>query len=436
MKKKKNLKKKILGISLSALLVAMPFLTKNVESVKAETCTDIYNYYAFASVGGYNWLGTSDDAIDQNFEDGKNIRQTFSYFSKTLPAGITNPNYDDMETGRWITKTYRGHNNYWTDERLVNSILKPWVSKIGSNTPTKIDDTHYLYYHTAEWGDDATRRISSEANDPSGYTTTALINSLVWPTLETFGTHIETQLKTVSDDQMIGGIKRTYNKEEFKAKRNQMIAGNETEDHIYDTTVYEVKYKVCSADAGEYTVTTKYLEEGTEKELATANTKSYASGASYTTSCKPTIEGDNKTYTNSNTPNNLTGTVTSNITVKCYYKASGNSSGDYKVTTNYLEKGTNKVLKDSKTDYYNAGDKYSTSCPDSLSYNKVSYISANTPSNLTGTVTGNVTVNCLYSSGSAKTSDIPIYIVWGIGGAALAYSIYFFRKYYKEQNEV
>lgn len=436
MKKKKNLKKKILGISLSALIVALPFVTRNVENVKAETCTDIYHYYAYSNVSGYNWLGNTDAAIDQSFEDGDNVRRTYSYFPRALPAGITNPNFDTVEEGKWITKTYRGHNGYWTDQMLVNKVLKPWFSQIGSQTPEKLDDTHYLYYHAPEWLDDDRRQEYTDNDDPSRYTDSALLASLIWPSYEQFQVPIEAQLPVNVSSPILGGIKRTYAKSDWVAKRNQMLEGNGTDGHIYDATLYEVKYKVCSADAGEYTVTTKYLEEGTDKELATASVKSYAAGANYSTSCKSEIPVDDITYRNSNTPNNLTGTVTSNIVVKCYYKASSSPTGEYKVTTNYLEKGTNKVLKDPKVDYYGAGDTYKTSCPDSLSYNKISYISANTPSNLTGTVTGNVTVNCLYSSGSAKTSDIPIYIVWGIGGAALAYSIYFFRKYYKEQNEV
>lgn len=36
---------------------------------------------------------------------------------------------------------------------------------------------------------------------------------------------------------------------------------------------------------------------------------------------------------------------------------------------------------------------------------------------------------------NAQTFDLPIFIVWGVGGAALIYSIYYFRKYYKSQKE-
>lgn len=36
---------------------------------------------------------------------------------------------------------------------------------------------------------------------------------------------------------------------------------------------------------------------------------------------------------------------------------------------------------------------------------------------------------------NAGTFDLPIFIVWGVGGAALIYSIYYFRKYYKSQKE-
>ena len=36
---------------------------------------------------------------------------------------------------------------------------------------------------------------------------------------------------------------------------------------------------------------------------------------------------------------------------------------------------------------------------------------------------------------NVQTFDLPIFIVWGVGGAALIYSIYYFTKYYKSQKE-
>lgn len=368
MKKKKNLKKKILGITMSTLLVCLPFVSGKVENVKADSCVDYYNYYAFATVADYNWLGSNDAEIDERFADGGVVRTTFSYFSKTLPTGVTNPNYDNV-SGRWITSSYRGHNNYWTDAVLVNTILKPWVSRIGSNTPIKIDDTHYLYYHTAEWGDDATRKISSANNDPSGYTTDALIDSLLWSTTETFGTHIESFLQTKTDDFMTGGIKRTYDKAAWKAKRNAMVSGNETDNRIYEANVYEVKYQVCASSGG---------SDSTPNTTPTDTTK-------------------------------------------------------YTLTVNYIDKLGNP-LADPDSLTKEANSTYSVTCPDSLKSG--SYVLSSKPSNASGKMTSDVVVNCIYTSDSTKTSDIPIFIVWAVGGAALAYSIYFFRKYYKQQNEV
>ena len=39
------------------------------------------------------------------------------------------------------------------------------------------------------------------------------------------------------------------------------------------------------------------------------------------------------------------------------------------------------------------------------------------------------------TSSNPQTFDLPIFIVWGVGGAALIYSVYYFIKYYKSQKE-
>jgi len=108
----------------------------------------------------------------------------------------------------------------------------------------------------------------------------------------------------------------------------------------------------------------------------------------------------------------------------------------YKVTVNYLDKKTEEPIADPKvTPGFKNGESYLETCPDSL----VNGTYVNTPPGYTGSLSGkiagkDVVINCLYSNENEPTSDIPIYIVWGVGGAALAYSIYYFRKYYKQEN--
>ncbi len=116
----------------------------------------------------------------------------------------------------------------------------------------------------------------------------------------------------------------------------------------------------------------------------------------------------------------------------------------YKVTKYFKEDGTGKTIRNPEvigSDYAD-GATYSTTCPAEIdNYKLVSN------ANVSGTINGaDATVECLYkASGSAGgenvkdnpgTSDIPIYIVWAIGIGALGYSIYYFNKYYKKNNEI
>ena len=93
MKKKKNLKKKILGVSLATLLVGMPFMTNKVEEVKAADCSNFYADYVFVHSG----TGDNEDFKNKT-EEWVKIRG--SQFPIETPEGAVLE--AGKVSGKWI----------------------------------------------------------------------------------------------------------------------------------------------------------------------------------------------------------------------------------------------------------------------------------------------------------------------------------------------
>lgn len=418
---KKTFRKKILGLSLSGLLVVLPFCNFKVEEVKAAACEDYTNYYFFLQVHDPSTrFGQSGDA-PLTFPI---YESHYSSFKSDLPEGadVTTAQYNwiDLKAGEdeWTVK------KYW---EISNSITQ---GDLGSGKIKKDGNTWY-YTHFKSWASGSNGEILDTYTDPTKYELDALIaNTYVSGTDD--AELLKLRLST-DDEYITGSIKRTINDDwtEFAANSEASYVDgvHPTERHVYLPGLLQVKYKVCDTAAPTtHKVTIKYIEEGTDKEVRPdAPIGSFAEGASYSAQCFENV-GDYKLTSNKD----LSGTMgTTDVILYCKYKS---TKPTYNLTVNYLDKDTKKSIKDPYTKTFNSGDKYTATCDENIGTN---YILDSYSGNLTGTFADkDIVVNCLYTTKSSKTSDIPIYIVWTVGGAALVYSIYYFRKYYKAQNTI
>lgn len=392
MKKKKNLKKKILGVSLATLLVGMPFMTNKVEEVKAADCPNFYADYIFVHAGARD-----NEDFKNKTEEWVKIRG--SQFPIETPEGAV------LEAGKvrgkWIiaeggaiTDTEL---NYWSKEKIATDVIKKWNTNVMRGAPVKAANNHWIYYHDKlHRGEEITD--TSEASAPDvDYSTNEIVKSMIFPKNETYGDEIGAQLvyATLAGKNYIEGfVKRTYSVAAMNAFGEDMIArgsgsSHPTETRWYAPAIYRVTYQVCSNSGS-----------------------------------------DNTDGNSGNNGGNNNGSDTST---------------NYTLTVNYYDKAGNRIsnpvsggskLVNPSTQTKASGSDYSVVCPSDLKSGNTNYILDGKPSNASGVMDSNKTVNCYYTTDSSKTADIPIFIVWGIGGAALAYSIYFFRRYYKEQNEV
>lgn len=425
---KKNFRKKLLGLSLSALLVILPFCNFKVEEVKAATCEDYTNYYFFLQVHDpstrFNQEG-NDPLTFPKYESH------YSSFKSKLPEGadVTTAQYNwiDLKAGEdgWTVKKYWKISNWITEGSLGEGKIKK----------DETDETIWYYTHLKSWASGSNGEILDTYTDPTKYELDALIaNTYVSGTddAELFKLRLST-----NKDDITGSIKRTINDDwtEFAANSEASYVNgvHPTERHVYLPGLLQVKYKVCNTAAPTtHKVTIKYIEEGTDKQLRPDDSiGSFAEGAEYTAQCFENIADYKLT-----SEKNLSGTMgTTDVILYCKY-----SKGDvptYKVTVNYLDKNTKKPIQDPYTHStsYKSGDKYTATCPDTV--NNSAYILDSYTGNLNGTISDkDVVINCLYATEAVQTSDIPIYIVWAVGGSALVYSIYYFRKYYKAQNTI
>ena len=423
---KKNFRKKLLGLSLSGLLVVLPFCNFKVEEVKATTCEDYTNYYFFLQVHDPSTRFGQEGDDPLTFPK---YESHYSSFKSDLPEGadVTTAQYNwiDLNAGEdgWTVR------KYW---KISNSITKGDLGS-GKFEKDETDETIWYYTHLKSWASGSNGEILDTYTDPTKYELDALIaNTYVSGTddAELF----KLRLSTDGED-ITGSIKRTINDDwtEFAANSEASYVNgvHPTERHVFLPGLLQVKYKVCNTAAPTtHKVTIKYIEEGTDKEIRPDdNIGSFAEGASYSAQCFENV-GDYKLTSNKD----LKGTMgTTDVILYCKYKS---TKPTYNLTVNYLDRKTKKSIKDPYTDptNYKSGDKYTATCPAEIGSD---YTFDSSSGNLNGTFADkNIVVNCLYTNEAPPTSDIPIYLVWTVGGAALAYIIYYFRKYYKAQNTI
>lgn len=431
---KKKFTKKILGVFLVALVAILPFCTTNVEKVSAvedSSCTEYTNYYFFLHVASMY------TTFKQSVDSYKDITYPItlghtSYFSTKLPEGadVSSASYKwiDLKNGEdgWNIK------KYWQ----VYYDLGP----LETEAKVKENGTTWYYGHTKAYFTDTDGTDKEEYINPTQYDMNDVITATYAATASNGAIAFKLPSADATDDKFYAGIRRTVEsdwKTVVETAYKQYSNGKHpTDAKLWMPALMQVKYNVCSEKTEQPTtnkVTVKYLDKDTNQELRKdVSLGDFSSGQKYSTDCMDTI-GDYKLTSDKS----LSGTMKDkDVTLYCYYSKEANNVPTYKVTVNYLDKKTKKSIKDpfTHTTEYKSGDKYTASCPESIGNN---YILDSYNGNLTGTIANsNVTVDCLYTSESVKTSDIPIYIVWGVGGSALAYSIYYFRKYYKEQNSI
>ena len=421
MKKRFKLKKKILGISLAALLVGFPLTTNRVENVKADDCVDHTNYYLFNNA---YYISSSNRPTSP-----PSARSTFSTFSTELPANAKIDSNSDV-TYTWLNVA-NGEDG-WTYSKFASE----YQSWNGRNV--KKSGNTWIYFHDKWYGDDNNNQLSDNSVSED-----MTANNMIYVPASDHSLYAPNLYNAkISSEEFINiGIVRTYNS-------SWVSWVSDKSGYHYEPAVLRAKFKVCSGttpdpDPDEPTpgdnveLTIHYYLEGTTTKLTRDNTKELEPNSDYNENCK-SISG----YTNVNS--SVSGTIgTSNKEEICYYKQASTPTETVKLTINYLDKSGN-VLKTIGPKTFDKGTTTNASCPSNTKVDGVTYIFDNytldgssKSTDLSKLVMDKDTVvNCIYTKEAAATADLPIFIVWAVGGGALAYSIYFFRKYYKEQNEV
>ncbi|NLK96238.1 MAG: type I pullulanase, partial [Clostridiales bacterium] len=173
------------------------------------------------------------------------------------------------------------------------------------------------------------------------------------------------------------------------------------------------------------TVTVKYIDEETGKEIATSDTKTGKVGTSYSTSPKE-IED----YILSGTPSNANGNFKESETVVTY-KYIKDTTPKGTVTVKYVDKATQKEIATSKVMTGKQGNNYST---EAITIKGYTLDATSLPSNATGKYTsGNILVTYYYNEkevkdltvhyyNSNKWSDVYLYAYNGNGSSATKYT--------------
>ena len=435
-KMKKKFKKTILGTLFVALLLVLPFVNKGgIEKVKAEpNCHTHTNYYFYSLVASYD-----------SYRNGKFPLQRVhtSYFSDELPEGavIESAQYNWLDLGAgedgWTIS------KFWTTDITIDDDDK---TPEGAPKPKKNGDEWY-FAHALAWVDDATGEEREDNVEPTQYATSDLVRNSFYA--QSSDGIMALRIQDSANNLIIGSVKRLIDSDwiAFADKVKAQANGTEhpTDGQIWIPSLLQVTFDVCEDEPEpepepdpEYNVIVKYVDDETNQEIKNQkDLGSFKTGEDYATTCDDTI-GDYELVSEKE----LSGTMAnSDVTLYCRYRQpepepEPEPDPTFDLTINYLDKNTREPIKDPYHDpnAYSTGDKYTAECLDSVGN---SYILDSYTGNLSGTFANkDIVINCLYTTQPVQTSDIPIFIVWAVGGAGLIYSIYYFRRYYKKQSSV
>lgn len=450
---KKNFKKIIFGVSLMACLLALPLFVNEDSSVKAAPtgCTDHTNYYIFTQADTW-WYPNGDTTASA---DWQSVYATS--YPIELPAGadtsVSNASFSWINIGESDDSTHWSKSKFWQ------------IIEAGANYSSiyKKSSNEWYYFHSQEWFQvNENGGIVSDHNiNPMSYKSTGALNETTFTGAiasdPTSGGQTPQQVwnGAYDDGQPVGStisfqVKRSYSASQWNSLMNSQRQKYTENNHPTQTwywmpAVLKVTFPVCTGeqppeqtpeqppveDDTKYKLTVKYVEDGTNTELKNPyDAGEFAEGENYSVDCDSTIDD----YGLSSQPT-LSGTMPArDHVVYCKYKKGEEPVvPTFKVTVNYLDKNTREPLKNPQvTGNLKNGDNYAVDCVDHIGEK---FIKDSYEGNLTGNIQSeDVVVNCLYVTEPVQTSDIPIFLVWAVGGATLGYSIYYFRKYYKKSN--
>ena len=433
------MKDKFKKITLTALfataLFILPFSIKDGIAKVSAACHPHTNYYFYGLVAGYN------SYLNEEFPYE---RQHASYFSDELPEGakIDTVQYKWIDLGKgedgW---TFR---KFWEQEITVNTTD---LNDGGAPNPKKNGDEWY-FAHAKAWIDNADGTTREDFVDHTIYPTDTLVETTYYAQADNgFPTLV---LQDSANNLIAGGIKRYIGSDwvDFAKKVSELkdsSGKHPTSGQIWIPALYAATFQVCEEEPDpepepeptpEYNVIVKYVDDETNEEIKNQkDLGNFKTGEDYSAVCDDTI-GEYELVSEKQ----LGGTMAnSDVVLYCRYKqpeVEPAPTPTFDLTINYLDKNTREPIKDPYHDpnAYETGDKYTAECLDAIGN---TYILDSFTGSLSGTFADrDIVINCLYTTQPVQTSDIPIYIVWAVGGAGLIYSIYYFRKYYKKQSSV
>ena len=166
-------------------------------------------------------------------------------------------------------------------------------------------------------------------------------------------------------------------------QKDQYVFVMNTSNEVFSTTIHTNK---VLAQVKSYTVIANHYLQNTTTKITDSVTQTYGYGDSYNTE---QADVNYNKYELVSTPSNASGTIKSNVIVNYYYKLK-----QYNLTVHhYLEDSTTELAQSEMiSKIYD--DDYVTTKSSQVDYNKYELVS--TPSNASGTITGDITVIYYY----------------------------------------
>lgn len=405
------MKKKILLLTTFIFALVAVLYGIDAKEVKADdtTCETYTNYYLFLDIEDKNSLLSE---FESKNVDTLNRFTTSSVHEFNLPEG-TRETLDSGEVnfydlgGGIDNMSYADFLDYWNKTNDGGKYVEGNVSYIRGSGWTE-NGTAFNPGSVSIYNDDFEERIPEGYGNPS--------------------------IKAVeSDDSIQFDIKRTWGKEEIESM---------TLVTLYGPAAYWIQYEVCPVDDTEYKVTAHYVDKTTDKELTNdIIQQGLKDGDSYDAYTCPNQLTDYEGYTLDKTEayQHKAGTIENkDVDLYCYYDKKATLTINYG-TNNDCSEGTD--IRNSETNEYIVGSdvKYTIPSISGYAFSNVGSVSPTfSPSlssnRLTFDMPAKNTSICLVFIKNPQTGTSWIYLAWIIGIMALAYSGWYFVKYYRNQN--